>query len=40
VTAFWHHRTTKGGTKHGANVTKILPIAYWLHRLMIRKTGE
>ena len=43
VTAFWHHRTTKGGTKHGADVinrSKILPIARWLLRLMMWKTGE
>jgi hypothetical protein len=43
VTAFWHHRTTKGGTKHGEDVinrSKILPIARWLLRLMMWKTGE
>ena len=43
VAAFWHHRTTKGGTNHGAEVlhrSKILPIARWLVRLMMWKTGE
>jgi hypothetical protein len=43
VAAFWHHRTTKGGTKHGENTinrSKILPIARWLLRLMMWKTGE
>jgi hypothetical protein len=38
VAAFWHHRTTKGGSKH--NRSKILPIARWLLRLMMWKTGE
>jgi hypothetical protein len=36
--AFWHHRTTKGGSKNDRS--KILPIARWLLRLMLWKTGE
>jgi hypothetical protein len=38
VAAFWHHRTTKGGGKHCRS--KIKPIARWLLRLMMWKTGE
>ncbi len=38
VAAFWHHRTTKGGSK--TDRSKILPIARWLLRLMLWKTGE
>jgi hypothetical protein len=38
VAAFWHHRTTKGGDK--VSRSKIKPIARWLLRLMLWKTGE
>lgn len=38
VAAFWHHRTTKGGGRYGRS--QILPIARWLLRLMMWKTGE
>jgi len=38
VAAFWHHRTSKGGSKY--DNSKILPIAKWLLRLMLWKTGE
>jgi len=38
VAAFWHHRTSKGGSKY--DKSKILPIAKWLLRLMLWKTGE
>jgi hypothetical protein len=38
VAAFWHHRTTKGGDK--VTRSKIKPIARWLLRLMMWKTGE
>ncbi len=38
VQAFWHHRTTKGGSKNDRS--KILPIARWLLRLMLWKTGD
>jgi hypothetical protein len=38
VASFWHHRTTKGGSK--VDRSKIKPIARWLLRLMMWKTGE
>lgn len=38
VASFWHHRTTKGGSK--VDRSKIRPIARWLLRLMMWKTGE
>jgi hypothetical protein len=38
--AFWHHRTQKGGGKHAVNRSKILPIARWILRLMLWRTGE
>jgi hypothetical protein len=38
VAAFWHHRTTKGGSKN--DWSKILPIARWLLCLMLWKTVE
>lgn len=40
VTAFWHHRTQKGGGKHVVSRSKILPIARWILRLMLWRTGE
>jgi hypothetical protein len=39
VASFWHHRTTKGGSKYN-NRSRILPIARWLLRMMMWKTGE
>jgi len=39
VASFWHHRTTKGGSKYN-NRSKIAPIARWLLRMMMWKTGE
>jgi hypothetical protein len=38
VALFWHHRTTKGGSK--VDRSRIRPIARWLLRLMTWKTGE
>ena len=38
ITAFWHHRTRKGGGK--VNRSKIVPIAQWILRLMLWQTGE
>lgn len=38
VASFWHHRTKKGGSKNDRS--KILPIAHWLLRLMMWRTGE
>jgi hypothetical protein len=38
VASFWHHRTTKGGSK--VDRSRIRPIARWLLRLMMWKTGE
>jgi hypothetical protein len=38
VAAFWNHRTQKGGNK--VDRSKIKPIARWLLRLMMWKTGE
>lgn len=38
ITAFWHHRTRKGGGK--VNRSKIVPIAQWILRLMLWRTGE
>lgn len=37
ITSFWHHRTRKGGGK--VNRSKILPIAQWILRLMLWRTG-
>jgi hypothetical protein len=37
ITSFWHHRTRKGGGK--LNRSKIVPIAQWILRLMLWKTG-
>ncbi len=38
VASFWHHQTTKGGSK--VDRSRIRPIARWLLRLMMCKTGE
>lgn len=38
VASFWHHCTTKGGSK--VDRSRIRPIARWLLRLMMWKTGE
>jgi hypothetical protein len=38
ITSFWHHRTRKGGGK--LKRSKILPIAQWILRLMLWRTGE
>jgi hypothetical protein len=38
IAAFWHHRTTKGGSKYG-DKSKIKPIGRWILRLMLWKTG-
>jgi len=38
VTSYWHHRTRKGGGR--LNRSKILPIAQWILRLMLWRTGE
>jgi hypothetical protein len=40
IAAFWHHRTRKGGGKNITQRSKILPIARWLLRLMLWRTGE
>jgi uncharacterized protein CbrC (UPF0167 family) len=40
LAAFWHHRTQKGGGKHAVNRSKILPIARWILRIMLWRTGE
>jgi hypothetical protein len=40
IAAFWHHRTRKGGGKSVSQRSKILPIARWLLRLMMWRTGE
>jgi hypothetical protein len=37
VAQFWHQRTTKGGGKF--NKSKTLPLARWLQRLMLWRTG-
>jgi hypothetical protein len=37
VAAFWHHRTTKGGSTNDRS--KIRAIARWTLRLMLWKTG-
>lgn len=39
VGAFWHHRTRKGGGKNEKQQNKIKPIANWLLRLMLWRTG-
>ncbi len=39
ITAFWHHRTKKGGGKGNINKSKIKPIAQWILRLMLWQTG-
>ena len=39
ITAFWHHRTKKGGGKGNINKSKIMPIAQWILRLMLWRTG-
>jgi len=40
IAAFWHHRTRKGGGKHATQRSKILPIARWILRVMLWRTGE
>jgi hypothetical protein len=40
LAAFWHHRTQKRGGKHAVNRSKILPIARWILRIMLWRTGE
>ncbi len=37
VQAFWHHRTQRGGR---CDRSKIRPIARWILRMMLWKTGE
>jgi hypothetical protein len=39
VAAFWHHRTTRGGYKNILDRSKIRPIARWILRLMLWRTG-
>ncbi len=38
VQMYWHHRTPKGGGKRSRS--KLLPVARWILRLMLWKTGE
>mmetsp|Transcript_11066 Transcript_11066/g.15966 ORF Transcript_11066/g.15966 Transcript_11066/m.15966 type:complete len:100 (-) Transcript_11066:15-314(-) len=38
IAAFWHHRTQKGGNS-GLIRSRILPIARWILRLMLWRTG-
>jgi hypothetical protein len=39
ITAFWHHRMTKGGGKKESDRSKILPFTRWILRLMLWRTG-
>jgi hypothetical protein len=38
IAAFWHHQTQKGGNSRLTR-SKIKPIALWILRLMLWKTG-
>ena len=40
IAAFWHHRTRKGGGKYISQRSQILPIARWILRVMLWRTGE
>ena len=42
VAAFWHHRTQKGGRSGSNNCdrSKIKPIARWILRMLLWRTGE
>ena len=41
VAAFWHHRTQKGGRSgNGVDRSKIKPIARWMLRNLLWRTGE
>lgn len=39
LASFWHHRTMKGGGKNVAQQSKIQPIAHWILRVMLWRTG-
>ena len=39
MAAYWHHHTTKGGSKEKDD-SKILAIARWISRMMMWHTGE
>lgn len=40
ITSFWHHRTKRGGGgKNEVDRSKIKPIARWILRLMLWRTG-
>ncbi len=40
LAAFWHHRTRKGGGKNEKQRSKVQPIAQWILRLILWRTGE
>jgi len=40
IAAFWHYHTRKEGGKHFTQCSNILPIARWILRVLLWRTGE
>lgn len=40
IASFWHHRTQKGGGRRHQLRSKIIPVARWIMRLILWRTGE